>query len=59
MKKNNKKVKVPFFAHLLTQQELLNATAGAGPTKPSLDVAQTQKWPSDGDDSTPLNDNID
>lgn len=58
MKKNNKKVKVPFFAHLLTNQEMQH-TAGGGPTKPSLDVAHTQKWPSDGDDSTPVNDNID
>lgn len=59
MKKNNKKVKVPFFAQLLTKQELSNASAGAGPTKPWIDLAQTQKYPSDGDDSTPLTDNID
>lgn len=60
MNKNKKKAnaKVPFFASLLSKQEM-QRTAGGGPTKPALDTAQTQKYPSDGDDSTPVNDNID
>jgi hypothetical protein len=60
MKKNQKKAtpKTPFYAHLLSKQEM-QQTNGGGPTKPTLDQAQTQKWPSDGDDSTPINDSID
>lgn len=59
MKKNNKKVKVPFFAHLLTGQEMKKVAAGGAATSPAKDVAHTDKWPSDGDDSTPINDHID
>jgi len=58
MKSNKKKTKVPFYAQLLTKQEMMNAGGSTG-TSPAKDQAQTQKWPSDGDDSTPVNDTID
>lgn len=59
MKKNKKRAfKVPFYAHLLTQQEMHNAAAGA--TSPVRDQPmETHKWPSDSDESTPLNDSVD
>ncbi len=61
MKKHDlKKKKAPFFAQLLTRQEMIRTAAGNEATKPYLDVPeQTMKWPSDGDESTPLNDSVD
>lgn len=56
MKKNKKRaLKVPFFAHLLTQQEMQHA-GGLSETKPSEDQAQTLKYPSDQEDTNPLAD---
>jgi len=55
MKKNKKKeMKVPFYANLLTKQEMHN-TGGTGSTTP-LGDAQTQKYPSDQEDTNPLAD---
>jgi Serine endopeptidase inhibitors len=53
MKKNKKS---PFFVKFLEEQKINNpgevkGTAGPKPTKPSLDIAYTQKYPSDGDES--------
>lgn len=70
MKKNSKKnLKVPFYAHLLSKQEMQNAGgAGAQTTKypsdqedtnPLFDQAQTQKYPSDQEDTNPKADGID
>jgi len=57
MKTNKKKSKIPFYAHLLTVQEMQSAAAGA--TNPIKDQPmETQKWPSDSDESTPLNDSV-
>lgn len=56
MKKSAKKIKVPFYAHLLTRQEQQQATAGkSDPTAPRNDLVmtdrtadiQSMKWPSD------------
>ncbi len=56
--KKVKKTKLPFYAHLLTEQELHKTAAGA--TNRMLDQPmETQKWPSDSDESTPLNDSVD
>lgn len=58
MKKNGKKaLKVPFYAHLLTQQELLHA-AGAGITRTDNDQAQTMKAPSDQEDTSLIGDQV-
>lgn len=57
MKKNKhtaKKSKVPFFAQLLTNQQMQQATAGA--TSIMKDIAHTLKYPSDGDETTNVND---
>lgn len=70
MKKNKKRaLKVPFYAHLLSKQEMQHA-GGAGAqtlkypsdqedTNPLLDQAQTQKYPSDQEDTNPKNDGLD
>lgn len=56
MKKNKKRaLKVPFYAHLLTQQEMQHA-GGAGATKPSEDQVQTLKYPSDQEDTSTVAD---
>lgn len=39
----------PFFAKFLENQEK-SAVRGGETTKPTLDVMQTMKYPSDGDD---------
>jgi len=53
MKQNKKKaMKVPFYAQLLTKQEMQHV-GGAPVSKPSLDQAQTQKYPSDQEDTSP------
>lgn len=62
MKKQTKKTqsKVPFYAQLLTKQEMQRAAAGNAATSPIKDEPhQTMKWPSDGDESTPVNDSVD
>jgi Serine endopeptidase inhibitors len=51
--KQNKKT--PLFAKFLEDQKIPNANqvsggSGPKPTKPTLDIAYTQKYPSDGDD---------
>lgn len=58
MKKNRKKeFKVPFYAHLLTQQEMLHA-GGAGNTRPNVDQVQTAKAPSDQEDTSLVGDEV-
>lgn len=71
MKQNKKKaMKVPFYAQLLSRQEMQHAGGNAAlqtkkypsdqeDTDPLWDQAQTHKWPSDGDESTPVNDQVD
>lgn len=47
-------LKQPFFVHFLeSQNSQRNAANQEGITKPWLDIAQTQKYPSDGDDGEP------
>lgn len=46
--------KKPFFAQLLTKQEASQVAAGA--TSILKDVAHTMKYPSDGDETTNVND---
>lgn len=44
---------IPFFARFLESQESLRVKSdlkGGGPTKPSLDINHTLKYPSDGDE---------
>lgn len=56
--KKAKKTKKPFYAHLLTEQEMHKTAAGG--TSPLKDEPhETMKWPSDSDESTPLNDSVD
>jgi hypothetical protein len=44
-------LKQPFFAKLLEEQKTISSEQQFGVTKPAyLDEAQTQKYPSDGDD---------
>lgn len=56
MKKSTVKIKVPFYAHLLTKQEMRQTAAGSLPTGPRLDMTdpladlQSQKYPSDQED---------
>lgn len=58
MKKNSKKdFKIPFYAHLLTQQEMLHAS-GAANTSPQTDQAQTAKAPSDQEDTNLIGDRV-
>ncbi|MBL7726353.1 MAG: microviridin/marinostatin family tricyclic proteinase inhibitor [Dinghuibacter sp.] len=56
MNKKMKKqaAKKPFFAQLLTKQEASQVAAGA--TSILKDVAHTMKYPSDGDETTNVND---
>ena len=52
MKKQDTKTKKPFFARYLESQELEAVTGGATGKYPSDkdEIAQTMKYPSDGDD---------
>lgn len=56
MKKSTKKIKVPFYANLLTKQEMKQTAAGSLPTGPRLDMTdptadlQSMKYPSDQED---------
>jgi len=72
MKKNTKKgMKVPFYAHLLSRQEMINAGGNAASlqtkkypsdqedTDPLQDQDQTMKYPSDNEDTNPMTDNPD
>jgi hypothetical protein len=43
----------PFFATLLEAQKPNSDQQSYVVTKPIFDQAQTQKWPSDGDDDIP------
>ncbi|MBL7726354.1 MAG: microviridin/marinostatin family tricyclic proteinase inhibitor [Dinghuibacter sp.] len=57
MKKKN--VKKPFFAQLLTEQEVSRVGGGENQaTSPSKDIVYTMKYPSDSDESTPYTDQI-
>jgi hypothetical protein len=47
------KLEQPFFAVLLEKQASTE-DAFDGPTKPIFDMAQTQKYPSDGDEEWPI-----
>lgn len=52
--KQQEEKKNPFFAKLLeAQQNSSKDEQTLGITKVWLDQAQTQKWPSDGDDEIP------
>ena len=52
--KKHEEVKQPFFANLLEAQKKEDHNqVYFGITKSWLDEAQTQKWPSDGDDEIP------
>ena len=53
--KKQEELKQPFFANLLEAQKrpVIGDHQSVGLTKPWLDQAQTQKWPSDGDDEIP------
>jgi hypothetical protein len=53
--RKNGKSKTPFYAQLLSRQEMQHSSGG-GPTKPSLDLLQTMKYPSDGDETTNVTD---
>lgn len=53
--KKQEELKQPFFANLLEAQKKPASidTQTLGITKQIWDQAQTQKWPSDGDDEIP------
>jgi hypothetical protein len=53
--KKNEELKHPFFANLLEAQKKPSSgdQQNLGITKQIWDQAQTQKWPSDGDDDIP------
>jgi hypothetical protein len=52
--KKHEEVKKPFFANLLeVQKKEDHNPVYFGVSNPWLDQAQTQKWPSDGDDEIP------
>lgn len=56
-KKNKRELKVPFYAQLLSRQEMLHA-GGAGITRTANDQAQTAKAPSDQEDTSLIGDQV-
>lgn len=56
-KKSKKELKVPFYAQLLSRQEMEHA-GGSGITRTANDQAQTAKAPSDQEDTSLVGDRV-
>ncbi|MBL7727844.1 MAG: microviridin/marinostatin family tricyclic proteinase inhibitor [Dinghuibacter sp.] len=56
-KLSKRNVQLPFFAQLLTKQQV-NQVAGAGVTSLLKDMVQTMKYPSDNEETTPSADTV-